>query len=504
MKKFYIALSIILVAISSLNSFNIFAYSNAVSNTVILSAEQNTGFGSTWYYYVIGALLVAIVVIVLLLIKTKAHVKQSNTDELTGFPTVSMFKQAVDEQLKGARAKEYELISLDIDIFKIINTHFSTEKGDQVIVAMAKAIQKGYDGKFALITRATGDRFFILRKAYESDPIDFIYRKDISPAISEVLGEKYHFTMSFGKILIKDISESSSSLISKAETAREKGKTSHETTFIEFDDNMNKSYQEKVNITFRMEQALKDKEFKIEYQPKVNFETMELAGAEALVRWYPKLGDPIYPESFIPIFEENGFISTLDLYVLEEACKFVKANKNKMKVPRIAVNLSAQTILTGNIAEKVHGIISKYFIERSSIELEVTESAVESDTDTFLKKIAQLKKLGCIISIDDFGAGVSSLNRLSSIEADILKLDKTFFDVKDKNNKNKIVVSDVIKMAKHLHMMVVAEGVETYAQAVFLKVSKCDFAQGYFFDKPMSEEDFIKLVQSEKTYAIKP
>ncbi len=136
------------------------------------------------------------------------------------------------------------------------------------------------------------------------------------------------------------------------------------------------------------------------------------------------------------------------------------------------------------------------------IELELTESAVEANTEMFLSTVKRFKKLGFSIAIDDFGAGVSSLNRLSAVEADILKLDKAFFDLKDQGGNSTIVVKDVINMAKHLNMKVVAEGVETAAQAMWLQGVGCDYAQGYYFAKPMNVEDFKELLISEKEYKI--
>ncbi len=291
-------------------------------------------------------------------------------------------------------------------------------------------------------------------------------------------------------------------LIGQADNARLEGKSKHKTTFITFDDKMKKQYENKINITFRMEQALKDNEFTVEYQPKIDFNTLKLGGAEALVRWTPKFGEKIFPDEFIPIFEENGFISYLDLFVLKEVCKCIKENCYKMGIPRISVNLSAHTVLSNYIVNNISDTLATYEVDASMIELELTESAVEANTDRFLSTVKKFKELGFSISIDDFGAGVSSLNRLSAVEADILKLDKAFFNLKDQGAKSTVVVADVITMAKHLNMKVVAEGVETAAQAMWLKGIGCDYAQGYYFAKPMSEERFKEVLVSDKEYKI--
>ncbi len=425
-----------------------------------------------------------------------------NTDELTGFMTMRKFNEALEATLLIAQPGEYKIVSLDVDMFKTINTHYSNDKGTEIITAIATALKDAFTDNHVYISRRTADQFLILKRIVEDESIALVYEQYILPRIRAVIGENYNITMSFGSVVIDDCTEKSSTLIAQADNARLRGKDKHQTTFIVFDAAMKKLYDDKVNFTFRMEQALKDKEFFVVYQPKINFNTLKVNGAEALVRWQPQQGGPIFPDAFIPVFEENGFISALDLYVLEETCLFIKSNQDKMAIPCISVNLSAYTVLDDTIVEKISAIIQKYNIHPYEIELEITESAVVGEKDKFLSKIRKLKTLGCLIAIDDFGAGVSSLNRLSTVDADILKLDKVFFSLQGQGGKSAVVVQDVISMAKHLHMSVVAEGVETYEQALWLKSVDCDYAQGYYFERPMSEDAFRELLLSGKQYEL--
>ncbi len=434
--------------------------------------------------------------------KQKALTIAYNTDALTEMTAFHKFREMVDETLKKASPKEYELISLDVDMFKTINTHYSNERGTEVILAVSNGLKKAFEGTSAIITRRTADQFLILRKIGEGGMLKDIYNNEILTNVRDVVGEKYNISMSFGSSYIDNCQEKATAIIGQADNARVYGKHSHKTTFKVFDAQMQKHYEDRINITFRMEQALKDKEFFVEYQPKIDFKTLTIGGAEALVRWKPKLGDTIYPDDFIPVFEENGFISSLDLFVFEEVCKFIKENGVRYAVPVVSVNLSAHTILSGNVITRITDIIRRYDVSPNKIEFEITESAIESDTGTFLTRIKHFKQLGYSISIDDFGAGVSSLNRLSAIEGDVLKLDKAFFDLKDQGGKSTVVVADVVNMAKHLNMKVVAEGVETSAQALWLKGINCDYAQGYYFEKSMSEDSFIQLLDTKKVYTI--
>ncbi len=459
-----------------------------------------------WYYFAIVFLLLAAFFSAYAYTKQKQKqrelAKAYNTDALTGFVAFHKFRNIVDETLQKATANEYEMISLDVDMFRTINTHFSNERGTAVIVSISNALRTAFASTSATICRRTADQFLIFRRLDQGGTIRQIYTADILPSIREVLGDKYNISLSFGSVVIENTKERSSTFIGQADNARAHGKQFHKTTFTVFDEVMQKSYEDTINITFRMEQALKDKEFFVEYQPKIDFITLKVGGAEALVRWKPKFGETIYPDDFIPIFEKNGFISTLDLYVLNEVCQFIRANCMKINIPRISVNLSAHTVLSDNITSRIMDILSTYNVKTSEIELELTESAIESDASTFLKRVYQLKQLGFAISIDDFGAGVSSLNRLSAIDADVLKLDKAFFDLKDQGGKSTVVVADVVTMAKHLDMKVVAEGVETSSQALWLKEINCDYAQGYYFAKPLSEDSFRELLLSNKEFAI--
>ncbi len=425
-----------------------------------------------------------------------------NTDSATGLMAMHIFTEKLENILKNNKPSEYEIISFDIDMFKTINTHYSNEKGTAVIVSIANALKEALKNTESYITRRTADQFLILRKIGEGDPLKELFSIKILPTVWNIIGRKYKFSMSFGIVTIDDVTLKSSTLIGQADMARIAGKNSHETTFITFDEKMKKTYGNKVDVTFRMEQAMADKEFFVVYQPKIRFDSLIVGGAEALVRWKKQDGKLIYPDAFIPVFEENGYIVTLDLFVFEEVCKFVKENDDKMDIPVISVNLSATTVLNHNIVSRLSDIVVRHDVAPEKFELEITESAMVADEALIFGKLKLLKKIGFSISIDDFGAGVSSLNRLSSLEADVLKLDKEFLRNKQQNKRDLVVIQNIISLAKNLDMTVVAEGVETGLQSVWLKELECDYAQGYYFERPIEESAFKELLLSEKTYQI--
>ncbi len=462
--------------------------------------------GNNWHYYVLGMVAIAGVFISRMMKdhkdKQSALLHAYNTDALTGLTSGPAFHSAVEEVLKDAKPGEYEMISFDIDFFKVINSYYSIERGTQVIKAMGEALKNVFkDVPDVYIMRRDADTFALLRKVNVGGDITDIYSNHICPEVRKVIGEKHNLSMSFGMLIINDPNEKINTLMSYVDTARMQGKTKHGTSFIQFDDAMQKDFDNRLKVTFRMEQALKDREFYVVYQPKINLQNLELSGAEALVRWQPKLGgSPIYPDAFIPVFEENGFIAALDMYVFEEVCKLRSTHKKgKLPLVQISVNLSAHTVLEKRISSTIMQIAERYGVEPKEVEFEVTESAIIGEEKEFLSKVRQLKKLGFSISIDDFGAGVSSLNRLSAIDADILKLDKAFFHVEENESKVATVVHGVIKMAKSLDMKIVAEGVETSDQVSWLRKAGCDYAQGYYFARPMPEDQFLELIEGKTT-----
>ncbi len=460
-----------------------------------------------WYYAVITIFIaVAILSITVRQLKSqnrKTILKVYKTDVLTGLMTMDYCRETMIKILENAQNDEYELISFDIDLFKAMNLYLSVEKGNEVILAIGNTLKSILTDEKDYISRKTADQFLILRKVNTILTMDKLYYEYIRPSIQRVVGKDYRFTVSFGNIIINDCSEKVSAIIGYADVARLEGKSIHENTFITFDSTMRKTFEDKISVTLKMEQALKDNEFVVVYQPKIDFKSLSVGGAEALVRWRPKEGPQIFPDAFIPVFEENGFIFHLDMYVLENVCKFIIDHYSRMDIPRISVNLSANSILHDSIATSIKSCVLKHGLLPSEIELEITESAIVEDGQKFIAKVKELKKMGFLISIDDFGAGGSSLNRLGVIKADVLKLDKAFFDEHDSDSKMSVVVADVIKMAKGLKMSVVAEGVETLEQAKWLKDIDCDYAQGYYFERPMEKDAFVELLLRKKLYDLK-
>ncbi len=465
---------------------------------------------------IIIALCVVIAVLIAMLIvakiganKLKSTAKQSEEivkssiiDKATGLLTRHKFCDDAQDILKKATPAAYILLSIDIDAFRIINEVYGYDMGTKVLQKTADIIKETYNG-CGIVGRDKDDVFVILKKNEGS--IENLNKREtcevkIQEGVKELLGEHYDINLSQGGYIIGNTDEPVSKMIDLSNSARLKGKKQHGTTFYEFTEKMKEYREKRHRIVFSMESALKHEEFTLQYQPKVDLNTFEIAGAEALVRWNTGGGDAISPNEFIEVFEENGFIYELDCYVLTKVCKFLKEHQSMMRLPKIAVNVSGYSLLKPNIRQTLTRILNEHNVSKNQIELEIAESFLVGEKSTIENKIKDLREGGFTIALDDFGSGVSSLSRLRDIKVDIIKLDREFLNYGLTESRGTIVIGNMIKMSKNLLMQIVAEGVENKNHLHILKFLKCDMAQGYYFEKPLSEQDFLTIIAQRKDY----
>ena len=284
----------------------------------------------------------------------------------------------------------------------------------------------------------------------------------------------------------------------RATIARTKIDDSHNESVSFFTKQMKEELLWERKVENEMERALQNHEYKVYLQPKYSVDNEKLAAAEALVRWVHPTEGLIAPYRFIPIFERNGFITRLDDYMIEEVAKLQAGwiAQGKRIVP-ISVNVSRAHFTRENLAEHICEIVDHYKVPHEAIELELTESAFFDDKETLIGIVNKMKGYGFVVSMDDFGAGYSSLNSLKELPIDVVKLDAEFFRGNDKEGKGKVIVSDAIGLAKKLNMRIVAEGIETREQVDFLAEKECDLIQGYYFAKPMPVEEFEVKVDED-------
>lgn len=421
--------------------------------------------------------------------------KITNFDHLTKLPTLHKFKKDVKTLLEGSGAQQYAIVYADFNKFKYINDTLGYEAGDELLKEFANIISLNF-WNILCVSRVSADNFVLL--------VPYTSEKKIKEEIyklSDYFTQKVKETTIGSSVYIVSgaciINQGDDIIaaIDNANLARKYVKESAKPICCFYDDKMEARIKLELDICNSMFQALENEEFLMYLQPKIGLKDNTIVGAEALTRWRRKSGLLMAPDSFIPIFERNGFIVNLDFYIYEKVCKMLREWLDKeMPVVPISVNVSRVHLNTDDFLERVKTLVTWYAIPPQLLEFELTESIFLDSTEAALSTMRELRNLGFGVSIDDFGAGFSSLNLLKDMTTDVLKLDKEFFRKGDMKEEEKIIVSSIINMAKQLSMKVLSEGVETQVQSDFLKDISCDMAQGYLFAKPMPVEEFKALL----------
>lgn len=411
------------------------------------------------------------------------------TDMITGGYNWLYFTKKGDKLLRKNHGKyKYAVINLRMEKYISFCTCFGVREGEELMEKFYNALKKQIKRKELLAHHDEAD--FGLLISYVDDE-DLLYRINrledtLKASIPNI---KVYFR--YGICLADGNDREIDSLYNNATTALELLTDDSDDKIVSYDIEMKKQQLWERKVEDEMDKALVTKQFKLYLQPKYSTKEEILAGAEALVRWVHPVDGLIPPNKFIPIFEKNGFILQLDDYMLEEvAAQQSKWLADGKELFPISVNISRAHFTREDLAEHICGIVDKYNVPHQYIELELTESAFFDDKYVLIDTVNQLRQYGFIVSMDDFGAGYSSLNSLKELTIDVLKIDADFFRGIDSVDRGMLIVSEVIDLAKKLNMKIVAEGIENKEQVEFLSAQECDLIQGYYFAKPMSIEEF--------------
>ena len=409
------------------------------------------------------------------------------TDSVTGGHNKEYFVHKASKMIKR-RSRRYAIVYVRMEKFRNYQTAYGIKTADNLLEDFYKKLR-------VLITKRKevaahlekGD--FVLLLHYDNEELLNIRMQAITQTLNDCRANQ-HFFFSVGACRIVSRKDNIEEKISNAGAALSKQEKSTDTV-LWFDEAMREEQVWERRVEDDMDRALADNEFKVYLQPKYSTKKEELSAAEALVRWiHPEYGF-VSPAKFIPIFEKNGFITKLDDYMLTEVSRLQATwmEQGKKLVP-ISVNVSRAHFSRPDLAEHIRSIVDEYKVPHEYIELELTESAFFDDKQTLLGTVKKLKDFGFKVSMDDFGAGYSSLNSLKELPLDIIKLDAQFFrDIEDKKRAD-LIVCDTIKLAKKLGMQIVAEGIETREQVDFLAGQHCDLIQGFYFAKPLPVAEF--------------
>ncbi len=383
--------------------------------------------------------------------------------------------------------KDKYIITLDINKFKALNNIYGYETCNNILKELGNKLIKILppDNITCRISNDVFAAIFVYEKNIKR-LLDNVYKNASNLKVGDI---SIDVNLSIGAYKISSEDKDINKILNKSYTARSKNKGLYNENYYIFDEVLENKINEEQKIESYMETALKNKEFKIVYQPKVFTETSKIRGAEALVRW-ERDGKIIQPGKFIPLFERNKFIIKLDLYIFEQVCKDMQSWKEKYNFePNISINVSKEHFVNENFIEEYVKISDKYNIKRSQIDLEITESATIDENIDTLKILNNIKDKGYTISIDDFGTGYSSLSMLQNMPIDLIKIDKVFVDKADLNSDRNII-NFIMLLAKRLGVKTIVEGVETEEQVEFIRKLKCDIIQGYYYSKPLSKADF--------------
>lgn len=426
--------------------------------------------------------------------KNQKLYKVAYIDPVTLLGNEAYFKEKGKQYLEKQEKNIY-LLSLDINKFKALNNIYGYDFCNQILKALGEKLVSILP-EDSITCRISADVFTAIFQ--EENKIRTRLDKIFDTASNLMIeGTEIHINLSVGVYQVKKEDTDINRVLDKAYMARAKIKGLYDESYYIFDDVLENQLVEEQKIESCMESALKNEEFKIVYQPKTFTHNEKLAGAEALVRWY-KDGEIINPSKFIPLFEANKFISKLDLYIFEQVCKDLSEWREKYHfMPTVSINVSKAHFVNENFIEDYVKITNKYQIDRSNIDLEITESAMIDEDIDILDILNRIKAKGFIISIDDFGTGYSSLSMLQSMPIDILKIDKVFVDKADlESNKN--IINYIMLIASQLGVKTIVEGVETKEQMEFIKKIKGDIIQGYYYSKPLTKEEFEDYFNKNK------
>lgn len=419
-------------------------------------------------------------------------------DELTGLLKRKAFYSAVKDILEndkeGVAAGEYAMLHLNVIRFKAINDIFGLQAGDRVLVYISEIIEEVLKAG-DVVCRTDADRFIIFTHT-SGDEL-----KDMIETIIESMSHyqlPFEIACNVGIYVTGPEELQVDAMLDRAILAQSIIKGSYIKKYNYYTEDLRNEMLGELEIVGMMGPALEERHFVVYYQPQYNHSTGMLMGAEALVRWkHPERGI-ISPGVFIPIFEKNGFITQLDLYVFEEVCAFVrKCIDKKYHVVPISSNFSRHDIFMPDFVEQLEIIRKKYDIPTEYLRIEITESAVVDNPKYTNEIIRKLHDCGYIVEMDDFGSGYSSLNVLKDVELDILKLDMLFMSQETESKRGGTILGSIVRMAKWLGMPVIAEGVENVEQADFLRSIGCECIQGYLYSKPLPEEEYEAKIKEE-------
>lgn len=422
----------------------------------------------------------------------------SERDPLTGLYNKETFYKKVPEMVEAHPFIQFAILYANIEHFKIVNDFFGAAEGDKLLCYIAKTLSEYADPKLTACCRHHSD-IFVVCMPFTETAVE-MYVKKVSE-LFDAYPLKLRLAVNFGVYLIEDIENIPVHVMcDRASLALANVVGKYDENCAYYDDSHRNKLVEEQAISNDMGTALKEGQFQVYLQPKFDLRDFSITGAETLIRWLHPVKGMIAPDKFVPVLERNGFITDVDFFVWDKACQHIrKWLDNGWPAVPVSINVSRVDIYRPDICDVFDGLLEKYNLPSSLLELEITETAYTQDADQLIDVVTELKNRGFRISMDDFGAGYSSLNMLNEVPVDVLKIDMKFLRNIDARNKSSNIIGFIVSMAKWLDLGVICEGVETLEHVKFLRSIGCHKGQGYFFAKPLPIALFEeKLVSHQK------
>jgi len=425
---------------------------------------------------------------------------------VTGLPNRRRITDVLWKRLFDGPPPTHEpaLMQIDVDRFKSINDLFGYETGDRLLGLIAERIEGLLDDRTDQLGRLAGDEFLVLAWSAKNED----RASDLANRIRSALQEKFvvgsyeiHVSCSIGLLLSPSSQDNENDLLRALEDATYRAKEKGRNTVCLYSDTIRQETRRRHHLEDRLRRSLARMDgFSLYFQPKVDFGSQEVVGAEALVRWQDEELGSVSPGQFIPVAEETGLIVQLGDWVLAEACRQTKAwADSNWPHLQVAVNVAPQQFRGTRLRTRIEALLAENGLAPQNLQIEMTEGGLINDTDLVVETLSALKDIGLTVAIDDFGTGYSSLSYLKRFPLDYLKIDQSFVRGLPNDEEDRALSDSVIGIARSLHLGIVAEGVETWEQFNFLRDRGCNLCQGYLFSKPLPAADFEAFLRSRET-----